>query len=88
MSATWSLICFATQRGGGWQGRNLGNGSRELLYGFNQRRALQRPLSRLAPQDHGFLDQPSFGAMSRQQLWLALGDVREPAVDDFGDAGV
>ena len=36
---------LATQRGSGGQGRDLAEGVRELLCGFNQRRTLQRPLS-------------------------------------------
>ena len=53
------LDLLATQRGRGGQGRDLGKRARELLHGFNQRRALQRPLSRLAPQARGLLDQPA-----------------------------
>ena len=72
---------LATQRGRGWQGRDLVEGARELLYGFDQRRALQRPLSRFAPQARRLLDLPSFGAVTRQQLWLALADVGELAFE-------
>ena len=43
------LDLLATQRGSAGQGRDLVEGARELLDGFDQRRALQRPLSRFAP---------------------------------------
>jgi hypothetical protein len=56
------LDLFATQRGRGGQGRNLVERKRDLLYGFNQCRALRRPLSRFAPQPSGFLDLPGLGA--------------------------
>ena len=74
------LDLLATQRGRGGQGRDLVEGARELLYGFNQRRALQRPLSRFAPQARSLLDQASLGAVTRQQLRLALGNLRELAL--------
>ena len=60
----------------------------KLLCGFDQRRALQRPLSRFAPQVRGLLDQPGLGAVTRQQLRLVLGDLRELAFKGFGDTGV
>jgi hypothetical protein len=44
------LDLLATQGGCGGQGRNLVEGTRELFGGFNQRRALERPLSSFAPQ--------------------------------------
>jgi hypothetical protein len=49
---------------------------------------VERPLTRLAPQTYGFVDQPGLGAMMRQQLRLALGDLSEPALEGFGDTGV
>ena len=49
---------------------------------------VQRPLSRLAPQARGLLDQPGLGAVTRQQFRLALGDLGELAFEGFGDAGV
>ncbi len=82
------LDLLAAQRGGGWQDRNLGKRTRELLCGFNQRRALQRALSRTGPQARSLLDLPSLGAVTRQQLRLALGDVSELAFKGFGDTGV
>ena len=49
------LDLLAAQRGRGGQSRHLVEGPGELRYGLNQRRALQRPLSRLAPPfDRGF----------------------------------
>ena len=42
----------------------------------------------LAPQARGLLDQPGLGAVTRQQLRLALGDRRELALEGFGDAGM
>ena len=56
--------------------------------GFDQRRALQRPLSRLAPQARGLLDQAGLGAVTRQQFRLVLGNLSELAFKCFGDAGV
>jgi hypothetical protein len=40
---------FVAQRGRGGQGRNLIEGTRELLCRFDERRTLQRPLSGFAP---------------------------------------
>jgi hypothetical protein len=42
---------------------------------FDQRRALQRALSRLSPETPSFLDQPCLGAVTRQQLGLVLGNI-------------
>ena len=63
--------------------RNLVEGPRELSYGLDQRRARQGPLSRLAPQARGLLDQPSLGAVTRQQLGLAFGNVSETGSQVF-----
>ena len=60
------LDLLATPRGRAGQGRNLVNGTRELLCGLNQRRTRERPLSRLAPQTSSLLDQARFGAMTGQ----------------------
>jgi hypothetical protein len=60
------LDLLAAPRGRGGQGRNLGKRTRELRHSFNERRALQRPLSRFAPQPGGLLDLPSLGAVTRQ----------------------
>ena len=78
----------AAQRGRAGQGRDLVEGALELFNGLDQRRALHRPLSRLAPQAHRLLDQPGLGAVTRQQLGLALGDLGELAFECFGDASM
>ena len=69
------LDLLATQRGSGGQGRNLGEGARELLCGLGQRRARQRPLTGFAPQERGLLNQPGLGVVTRQQFRLVLGNV-------------
>ena len=53
------LDLLATQRRRCRQSGDLAEGARELLCGFCQRRALQRPLSRFAPKDRRLLDQPA-----------------------------
>ena len=53
------LDLLATQRGRGGQGRDLVEGARELRYGFDQRRARQRPLSRFAPKPAAFSISPA-----------------------------
>jgi hypothetical protein len=68
-----------------WASSDLIKRAFELFNGFDQRRALQRPLSRLAPQAHRLLDLPSFSAVTRQQFGLAFGDVGELTFDGFGD---
>src|ERR1700722_18617946 len=55
---------------------------------LEERRPRQRPLSRLAPQARGLLDQAGLGAMARQQLRLAFRDLTELAFEGFDDAGV
>src|SRR4029077_14477988 len=70
------------------QGRDLVERTPELLCGFDQRRALRRPLSRFAPQPRGFLDLPGLGAVTRQQLGLLLGDLRELTFEGFGDSSM
>ena len=82
------LDLLATQRRRGGQSCDLVESPRELLHGFDQRRALQRPLSRFAPQAYGLLDQSGFGAVTRKQFRLALGDLRELAFKRLGDASV
>ena len=79
---------LAAQRRRAGQLRNLLKSTSELRCSFDQRRALQRSLSRFAPQARGLIDQPSLGAMMRQQLRLALGDLGELAFKGFGDTGV
>ena len=87
-SATCSLICSPTQDRRAGQGRNLVEGPRELLGGFDQRRPRQRPLPRFAPKACGFLDQAGLGPMSCQQFRSALGDFRELDFKRFGNAGM
>ena len=53
-----------------------------------KRRALQRPLSGFAPKARCLLDQAGLGAVTRQQLRLALGNLGELAFKNFGDASV
>ena len=60
------LDLLATQCRRGGQDRNLVERTSELLHCFNKRRALQRPLSRLAPQARRLLDQTGLGAVTRQ----------------------
>jgi hypothetical protein len=79
---------FVTQRGSNGQGRDLVEGARELLCGFNQRRALQRPLSCLAPQARRLLDQAGLGAMPCEQMRVALGDVGKLPFDCVCDTSV
>ena len=88
MSATWSLICFTTQRGRGRQRCDQRKRARKLLDGFNQRRARQRPLSGLTPQTGRFLDQASLGAVTSQNLRLVLGDVSELTFEDVRDVSM
>jgi hypothetical protein len=73
----------AAPRGRAGQGRDLIKRAIDLFKGFHQRRALQRPLSRFAPQAHRFLDLPGFSAVTRQQLGLAFGNVGELTFEDF-----
>src|SRR5260370_20196378 len=79
---------LAAPRGCEGQRRNLVEGKRELLDSFNQGRTLQGPLPSLAPQACGLLDQPGFSVVTRQQLRLGLGDLRETRFKRFGDPGV
>ena len=88
MSATCSLICSRRSAGRCGQGRDLVECARKLSSRFDQRGALQRPLSGFAPKARGLLDQPSFGAVTRQNLRLVLSDVSEVAFEGFGDASV
>ena len=82
------LDLFATQRGVRGQRRNLLERAGELLCGFDQRRALQRPLSRFTPKARGLFDLASFGAMTRQNLRLVLSNLSEMALKRFGDTSV
>src|SRR6266699_4653895 len=90
----WGYECnlkldFFTTQGGRWgQGCDLVERTPELFCGFDQRRALRRPQSGFAPQRRGFLDLPRLGAVTRQQLGLVLGDLRELTFEGFGDSGM
>ena len=79
---------LTTQRRSAWQGGDLVESTGELRHCFHQRRALQRPLSSFAPQAYGLLDQTGFGAVTRKQFRLTLGDLRELAFKRLGDASV
>ena len=58
---------------------DLVEGPPQLRDPFDQRRARQRLLSGLAPQSRGLLDLPSLSAVTREQFWLVLGNLRELA---------
>src|ERR1700737_5314158 len=77
-----------THRGSGGQGRDLVEGARELLCGFNQPRALQRPLSCFAPQARRLLDQAGLGTVPGQQLRLVRGNLGKLALQHVGDTSV
>ena len=62
--------------------------ARKLSYSLHQRKTFQRPPSSPSPQARRPLDQPSFGAVTRQQFGLVLGNVRELAFEGFGNPGV
>jgi hypothetical protein len=66
----------------------LVEGTRKLLYGFDQRRPVQGPLTGLAPQKRRLLDQPRLGAVTRKQFWLALCDFWKLILKRFRDTGV
>jgi hypothetical protein len=79
---------LATQRGRGGEGRDLVERTGQLRQGFNQRRAVQRPLSCFRRKACRFLDQASFGAVMRQQFRLVLGNFGELAFQSFSNARV
>ena len=82
------LDLLATERRRRGQGRDQADCSGELLHCLNQRRTLQRALTRLAPQARRLLGQPGLGAVTRQQLGLVLCDLGELAFQNFGNARV
>ena len=82
------LDLLATQRGSGRQGRDLVQGSGELRRGFNQRRALQRPLSRLRPPFDGRFGEARLAEVMCQQLGLDRSGGGEIIAQDLGDAAV
>ena len=65
-----------------------GKGTLELFNGFDKCRTLQRPLPRFAPETRSLFDQTGLRAVTRQQLRLAFGNLRELAFEGFGDASV
>ena len=82
------LDLLATQRGRGRQGRDLVEGPCELLCGFNQRRSLQRPLSRFAPPFDRGLGQARLGEVMRQQLRLGRSGGGELVAQNLANAAV
>src|SRR5262249_41130369 len=82
------LDLLATQRGRRGEGRHLGQRTCELLNGFYQCRARQRTLSGFVPQARGLLGQTGLAAVTREDLGLTVGNLRELALDGFGDAGM
>jgi hypothetical protein len=69
------------------QGGNQVKSALELLCGFGQRRALQRPLTRFTPQACGLLDHASLSAVTCQKLRWAFGHFREFTLKGFCYAG-
>jgi hypothetical protein len=82
------LDLFATKRARAGQSRNLRKRAGELLCGFDQRRARQRPLSRFTPKVRGLLDQSCLCAVTRQQFRQVLSNLSELALKRFGNTGV
>ena len=81
------LNFFATQRGSNGQRRYLVEGTCELA-SLQRAPNFKRPLSRFAPQSRSLLDQTCLGAVTRQQLWLVLGNLGELAFKGFSNACV
>ena len=82
------LDLFATQIRRGRQGRDLGKRPFELLRAFKKRGSRQRALSRSAPPfDSGF-GHPCLREVMREQLRLALGNLRKLVFERFSNAGV
>ena len=79
---------LATQPGRGRQGRDLGERTLYLPFGFDQRRARQRPLPRLTQQDRGLFYHPCLGAVTGDEFGMALGDFREMIFKGFSDTGI
>ena len=82
------LDLLATKRGRARQRGNLSQRASQQSLGLQKRRTRQCSLSRLAPEDRRLLDQTRLGAVTRQQLRLAIGDIRELNFEGFGDTGV
>ena len=60
----------------------------KLLCGFNQLPSAPANVVPLCPKTRGLLDQPSLGAVTRQQFRLVLSDLGEVAFEGLGNAGV
>src|SRR5271157_3798331 len=82
------LDLIATQRGCAWQSRDQVERASELFRGFDQGRALSRPLPGLPPKRRRSFDLTRLGEVTRQQLGLVLGDLVELALEDFGDTSM
>jgi len=65
-----------------------GNGAGELGYRLNQRRALQRPLSRLAPPLDGRFREARLSEVMRQQFRLGRSSAADIIEQNLGDATV
>ena len=79
---------LTAERGRARQGRDLAQRFTELRYSFDQRRARQRPLPRLTPQERGRLDRTGLSKVTGEQFRLVLGNLGECAFEGFGDTGV
>src|SRR4029077_3600566 len=74
------LDLFTAQFRRSRQGANLSESTGELCHSLYQGRTRQRPLSRFAPLARGFLYYARLGAVTRQQLGLAFGNLSELAL--------
>ena len=80
------LDLFLTQGGRAGQCRDQVERTPELFRGFDQRRALRRPLPRFTPQPRCFLDLPGLGPVTCQQLRRVLSYLRPLTFEGFGDS--
>jgi class 3 adenylate cyclase len=64
------------------------SGERKLSDRLHKSGTLQRPLPGFPPEARSLLDQPGFGAVTRQNLRLVLSDFSELSFESFGDAGM
>src|SRR5262245_21106567 len=79
---------LTAQRGcAGYTGYQV-ESTRELLCGLDQRRALQRPLSCLAPPFDGRFDEPGLSEVMRQQLRRGRAGGGKIIAQGFADAAV
>jgi hypothetical protein len=79
---------FTSQAGCAGQGCDLVKGALKLRDSLHQRRALEGALSGLTPRGNCLLYQSRFRVVTRQQLWLGLGNLGEMTFDGFRNAGV